>query len=56
MLPKLGSGKRFDKLEHKLEGKGATNPGGLAAFIGREKYGKARFQKIAARAHHKMHH
>ena len=49
-MVKLGTGKRFDKLEHSLEAKGAKDPGGLAAYIGRKKYGKARFQSIAAKA------
>lgn len=45
--PALGTGKRFEKLEGKLEDKGAKNPGALAAWIGRHKYGKEKFQKIA---------
>lgn len=28
---------------------GITNPGGLAAFIGRKKYGKTKFQSFAAK-------
>lgn len=51
--PKLGSGKRFSKLKGSLarrRGKGkVSSPGGLAAYIGRKKYGKARFQKMAAK-------
>ncbi len=47
--PMLGSGERFRQLEGKLAAKGATNPGALAAWIGRKKYGKARFQKLAAK-------
>ena len=47
--PKLGSGKRFAALKSKLAGKGARSPGALAAFIGRKKYGKKRFQKLAAK-------
>lgn len=47
--PKLGSGKRFSNLEHSLAKKGASNPGALAAFIGRKKYGAKRFAKLAAR-------
>ena len=39
----------FDKLKGKLaHQKGVTNPGALAASIGRKKYGKAAFQKHAA--------
>lgn len=47
--PKLGSGARFKALKKKLAGKGVRNPGAVAAFIGRKKYGKARFQKLAAK-------
>lgn len=46
--PKLGSGKRFSALKGKLAKKGVKNPGALAASIGRKKYGKAKFQKMAA--------
>lgn len=48
-MPKLGSGERFRRLEKALEQKGAKNPGGLAAYIGRRKFGKERFQKLASR-------
>ena len=48
--PKLGSGKRFAKLEKKLAGQpGVTDPFALAAAIGREKLGKEKFQKLAAK-------
>lgn len=47
MKSKLGSGARFKSLKRKLAKKGARNPGALAAFIGRKKYGKKRFQKLA---------
>lgn len=47
-LPKLGSGERFARLKAKLARRpGVTNPGALAAFLGRAKYGKSRFQKMA---------
>src|SRR5262245_4674550 len=47
--PKLGSGKRFAKLEKSLsKEKGIEDPGALAASIGRKKYGKKKFAKIAA--------
>lgn len=46
--PKLGTGKRFAALKAKLAKRGAYNPAALAAWIGREKYGKERFQKLAA--------
>jgi len=47
---KLGSGKRFAALKNKLSHrKGVTNPGALAAYIGRRKYGNKRFQKLAVK-------
>jgi|SRR5271157_4349949 len=47
--PPLGSGQRFAQLKNKLAKRpGVTNPGALAAFIGRKKYGKAKFQSLAA--------
>jgi hypothetical protein len=46
---KLGSGKRFKSLKRRLASKGARNPGALAAAIGRKKFGKKRFQQLAAR-------
>ena len=40
----------FDKLKGKLSHqKGVKDPGALAASIGRKKYGKAKFQKAAAK-------
>ena len=46
---KVGGGGRFAKLKGKLaHRKGIRNPGALAASIGRKKYGKKRFQKLAA--------
>lgn len=36
---KLGGGGRFQKLEGQLAARGARNPGALAAYIGRKKYG-----------------
>ncbi len=47
--PKLGSGKRFEKLSKELESKGADDPDALAASIGRKKYGKKKFQRLAAK-------
>ncbi len=47
--PKLGSGKRFAQLKTKLAAKGASNPGALAAFIGRKKYGAKKFNSLAAK-------
>lgn len=46
---KLGSGVRFKALKGKLATQGASNPGALAAWIGRKKYGKKRFQKLASK-------
>jgi hypothetical protein len=45
---KLGSGKRFKSLTKKLSRKGIKNPGALAAWLGRKRLGKAKFQKLAA--------
>jgi phage head maturation protease len=49
-MPKLGTGARFSKLKSSLAAKGAHDPGALAAYIGRRKFGKAKFAKIAAKA------
>jgi hypothetical protein len=39
----------FDALKNKLAGqKGVTNPGALAAYIGRQKYGNATMSKASA--------
>jgi len=47
--PKLGSGKRFSKLKELIAKRGKVrDPGAVAAAIGREKYGKEHFQKLAA--------
>ncbi len=45
---RLGSGARFAALENKLSAKGVRNPGALAAFIGRKKLGKKKFNKLSA--------
>lgn len=48
--PPLGSGKRFSKLKSKLaHKKGVRDPGAVAAAIGRKKYGKKKFQSLAAK-------
>lgn len=39
----------FDALKAKLGKKGVKSPGGLAATIGRKKYGKGKFDKFAAK-------
>lgn len=45
---KLGQGGRFAALKNELAGKkGIYNPAGLAAAIGRKKYGKKKFQSLA---------
>jgi hypothetical protein len=49
-MPKLGSGARFASLEHKIAERGdVRDPGAVAAAIGRKKFGKRRFQKLAAK-------
>lgn len=45
----VGSGGRFAALKSKLGGKGVKNPGALAAYIGRKKYGAKKFNKMAAK-------
>jgi hypothetical protein len=47
--PKLGSGTRFKQLTSKLAKRGVKNPKALAAYIGRKKYGKTKFQQLAAK-------
>ena len=49
---KLGGGGRFAKLEKSLKGK-VSDPAAVAASIGRKKYGKAKFQKMAAKGRKK---
>lgn len=44
---KLGGGGRFQKLKGQLAKKGASNPGALAAYIGRKKYGNAKFNSLS---------
>lgn len=53
--PKLGSGKRFGNLKRSLSRKGVRNPGALAAFIGRKKYGAKRFGKLSAMGRKRAH-
>lgn len=48
--PKLGTGERFSKLvDDLMEKQNMTKEGAqrLAAFIGRKKYGNAKFQQLA---------
>ena len=47
--PKLGTGKRFSLLVRELEKKDVKDPRALADAIGRKKYGKKRFQEMAAK-------
>ena len=46
---KLGGGGRYQKLIGQLEKKGVKDPAALAAWIGRKKLGKAKFQSLAAK-------
>jgi hypothetical protein len=46
---KPGEGKRFDALVKAIKARGGVdNPEAVAAAIGRKKYGKKRFQAMAA--------
>jgi hypothetical protein len=45
---KLGSGGRFKKLKGRLAKRGAENPGALAAWIGRKKYGRKKMARMSA--------
>lgn len=48
MKAKLGSGKRFAALKNKLSNEpGIYDPAGLAASIGRKKYGAKKFANLA---------
>lgn len=47
---KLGGGGRFQKLKGQLASKGAKNPGALAAYIGRKKYGAKKMASMSAKA------
>jgi len=46
---KPGGGGRFEKLKKDLSKQGVKDPGALAASIGRKKYGKKKFQAMAAK-------
>ena len=43
-----GEGSRFKAVEASAKAGGASDPAAVAAAIGRKKYGKAKFQKMAA--------
>lgn len=47
-MSKPGQGKRFKALTEAAAASGAENPEAVAAAVGRKKYGKARFQAMAA--------
>jgi len=44
----LGQGGRFEALKRKVARGDVRDPEAVAAAIGRKKYGKARFQKLAS--------
>jgi hypothetical protein len=44
-----GGGGRFAAMKKKLAARGAKNPGALAAYIGREKWGSKRMAKWSAK-------
>lgn len=46
---KLGGGGRFAKVEAAARKGGASNPAAVAAAVGRKKYGKKKFQTLAAK-------
>ena len=53
---KPGGGGRFQKLKKKIAARGnVSDPGAVAAAIGRAKYGKAKFQKMASRGKRRAH-
>jgi hypothetical protein len=47
--PPLGSGERFAQLKKQVARKGVRDPGALAAYIGRAKYGKRKFAQLSAK-------
>ena len=53
-LPKLGSGKRFAKIEEKAKESGARDPAAVAAAAGRAAHGQAAMTRYSemGRAHH----
>jgi hypothetical protein len=50
---KLGTGSRFKRLANTLKRKGVNHPEALAAKIGRSKFGKKKFQKLASKGRKK---
>lgn len=53
-MPKLGNGQRFAALKSKLAVKGASNPAGLAVFIGRKKLGSKKFNALARKGKERL--
>lgn len=49
----LASGARFAAVERSAAAGGAKTPGAVAAWIGRKKYGKAKFQAMAVKGRKK---
>ncbi len=45
----LGSGGRFAAVEAQAKKSGAKDPAAVAAAVGRKKYGKQKFQEMAAK-------
>lgn len=45
---KLGGGGRFQMVKDQVAKSGASNPGAVAAAIGRAKFGAKKFSKMAA--------
>lgn len=43
----MASGDKFKALVKRLTAKNVEDPAALAAYIGRKKYGKKKFQKMA---------
>lgn len=50
---KLGTGARFKAVEKAAAAGGARDPGAVAAAIGRKKFGKKKFQAMAAKGRKK---
>lgn len=50
---KLGSGARFKALKKDLSKKNVKSPGGLAAYLGRKKYGAKRFAALSRKGRKK---
>jgi len=48
-----GEGSRFKAVEAAAKAGGARDPAAVAAAVGRKKYGKKKFQKMAAAGHKK---